>query len=93
MSDLAALVVLREGTDPARARDWFAGQGLEVGPLMGISFSIAGPPERVRALFADYDDHATKGGELALDRLPPEVRGGVRAVALDKPPEFGPGNP
>ena len=93
MSDLAALVVLREGSDPSTARDWFAGQGFEVGPLMGISFSIAGPPERVRELFADYDDHAATGGELSLDRVPAEVRSGVRAVALDAPPAFGPGNP
>jgi hypothetical protein len=93
VSDLSALVVLHEGADASAAREWFAARGLDVGPLVGISFSIAGPPQRVRELFPDYDDHTGGGGELALDRVAPEVRPAVRAVALSAPPEYGPGNP
>lgn len=92
MNDASALVVLHEGAAPDRPRSWFAEQGLEVGPFVGISFAVAGPHDRMRALFPDYDDKRG-GGELDLGAVDPDVRAAVRAVAIESPPDFGPGNP
>jgi hypothetical protein len=90
---VAALVVLHEGADGDRVRRWFAEQGFAVGPLVGISFSIEAPRPLMERHFADYHGAAEGGGELQLDALPEEPRAAVRAVAVEAPPEFGPGNP
>jgi hypothetical protein len=72
----------RHAPDPdvaERARRYFAERGFEVGPLVGISFSITGPPGLME--------------ELDLEALPADVREAVHEVATEPPPDFGPGNP
>jgi hypothetical protein len=71
-----------------RVAAWFRGQGFEVGPVVGTSFSVTGPPSLFERVFG-----ARKGLEYALDRLPDDVAPAVEAVALSPPPDFGPGNP
>ncbi len=63
-----------------RARDFFAERGFEVGPLVGIAFSIAAPREQMRRQFADFEPQPGQERELSLDGLPSEVRKAVRAV-------------
>lgn len=88
----AAQVVLRDAEAAERAQKHFAEQGFEVGPFVGISFSIAAPPDRFRETFGGAEP-PKGGGELPLDTLPDELRESVQAVATDEPPAFGPGNP
>jgi hypothetical protein len=75
------------------ARRFFAGQGFELGPLIGISFSITAPAEQMERQFEGFERLAGGGGELPLGGLPPEVRQSVRAVTVEAPPDFGPWNP
>ncbi|HXS32696.1 MAG TPA: hypothetical protein VN758_02840 [Solirubrobacterales bacterium] len=88
----SALVLMRSPSDE-RARRFFTEQGFEVGPMVGISFSIAAPLQEMERLFEGSERSAERGGELPLDRLPPEIRKTVLAVATEAPPDFGPGNP
>jgi hypothetical protein len=88
----AAQVILSDTGAAELARRHFADRGFEVGPFVGISFSIAANPERFREAFGGAEPDP-KGGELPLESLPDELRGAVLAVATDEPPAFGPGNP
>ena len=92
-ANAAALVVLNEGVDGEPLRRWFAEQGFEVGPQVGISFSIEAPRPHLTEHFQDFDDAEGTGAELSLDTLPQELRPAVRAVVSEPPPEFGPTNP
>lgn len=89
--NIGAAVPARE--EAARARRFFSESGFQVGPLVGVSFSIEGPRELMEAWFQDFADREGTDAELSLDRLPPEVAGGVRAVATQAPPDFGPTSP
>jgi hypothetical protein len=88
----AAQVILSDTDAADRARRHFADCGFEVGPFVGISFSIAGTPGRFRETFGGAEPDP-KGGELPIDSLPDDLRQAVQAVATDEPPAFGPGNP
>lgn len=90
---VSALVVVRDPEEGERVSRFFAEQDFEVGPLVGISFSIAAPRQRMDRWFEDFEQLEGSGRELSLDALPPEIRGTVRAVATEAPPDFGPGNP
>lgn len=85
---------------------YFSGAGFEVGDVVGISFSVSGPPELFAHVFGQRVDlragragriesAATESGSLEFDlgSLPPEVAEHVRAVTFTPPPDFGPGNP
>jgi hypothetical protein len=76
-----------------RLRSHFVRQGFEVGPLVGISFSIAGPRELMSGVFPGYAQSEGTDAELPLDALPEDLRSAVQAVATEAPPEFGPWNP
>ena len=69
-----------------RVRSHLAGRGFDLGPLVGISFSITGTRELIRQVFGDVPD----AGALPLDRLPEDVRRLMLAVEAEAPPDFGP---
>jgi hypothetical protein len=89
----AALVVLHEGVDGEPVRRWFAEQGFEVGPQVGISFSIEAPRPHLTERFQDFEQAEGSGAELGLETLPEDLRPAVRAVVSESPPDFGPTNP
>jgi hypothetical protein len=73
----------------------FRAAGFQTGPLVGISFSIAGPVERFEEFF---QVRAVRQGpqpfptdELPLSSLDPALREHIDAVLFTKPPAFGPG--
>jgi hypothetical protein len=74
----------------AAAREEFMRAGFTVGPLVGVSFSIAGP----RDLFERYFDvRISRPGErdsLPVDRLPAKLREAVKSILFTRPPDFGP---
>jgi hypothetical protein len=76
-----------------RVRRYFVRQQFQLGELVGTSFSISSPPERMEGLFRGFRRIEQRGGELPLDAIPAEVRGAIAAVVVDEPPAFGPGNP
>jgi hypothetical protein len=76
-----------------RARATFADLGLTPGPVVGISFALHGPRERLRELLPDLDAKEGTGQELDLFRLPAAAREAIQAVVSEAPPEFGPWNP
>jgi len=76
--------------DAAGARavqDYFAGLGFEVGPFVGVSFSIDGDQALFEAIFG------SEAGELDLTRLPASIRERLRGVMSTEPPTFGPERP
>jgi hypothetical protein len=92
---ITAATVREHQPDPQaaeRARRAFADAGFEVGPLVGISFSIAGPRRLLESRFPGFDELEGTGAELPLDRLPADTADAVAAVVSEKPPDFGPGN-
>lgn len=93
---IVAATIGREAPDPEvaeRARHFFAEQDFEVGPLVGVSFSIVAPRQRMVHLFEGFGRLEGSGQELPLDALPPGIRGMLHAVTTEAPPDFGPGNP
>jgi hypothetical protein len=82
----------------------FAAAGFQVGPLVGISFSITAPattfekffhtrlPRDERGRIAPGERDAG-GYELPLQSLPPGLADTVEAVAFSPPVDFGPTNP
>lgn len=71
------------------ARELFREAGFELGPYVGISFSISGS----RSLFEEYFGtrlDELRGYELPLDSLPKEVAALMEAVTFTPPPAFGP---
>jgi len=84
------------------ARAQFQAAGFEVGPLVGNSFSIAGPKRRFETLFgARFQRSRTRGVEsvttrgarsyeLPIDRLPKPLTEVIAVVTLTPPPAFGP---
>ncbi len=81
----------------------FREAGFEAGPLVGNSFSIAGPA----SAFEKYFDlrlaiesasavqsvriEGQSGPELPLAALPAPISGKVQTVLFTRPPDFGPG--
>lgn len=64
--------------------------GFEVGPIVGLTFSITAR----RSLFDQFFGTELTGrvpGNIPLDRLPVNVRRAVVAIVVPPPPEFGPG--
>jgi hypothetical protein len=92
-ANAAALVVLNEGADGEPVRSWFAQQGFEVGPQVGISFSIEAARPHLTEHFQDFAEAEGSGAELSLDTLPEDLRPAVKAVVSEPPPDFGPTNP
>lgn len=90
----AQVVLERQAPDAVeRVRRYFVRQRFQLGELVGTSFSISSPPERMEGLFPGFGLIEQRGGELPLDAIPADVRGVIAAVVVDEPPAFGPGNP
>jgi hypothetical protein len=71
------------------AQKLFREAGFELGPYVGISFSIAGSRSLFESFFRTRLDKL-KGHELPLDALPKEVAAVIEAVTFTPPPDFGP---
>jgi hypothetical protein len=76
-----------------RVRRFFAERGFDVGPLVGISFSISAPRALMERTFAGFQELEGTGRELPHDPLPSDVRAAIQAVTTEPAPDFGPGNP
>lgn len=85
-----------------RVRQALAEAGFEVGPAVGISFSISAEASRFERYFATPLRHHAGSTrwfagddderlELPREALPAEIREAVRTVAFTPPPDFGPG--
>jgi hypothetical protein len=72
----------------------FAGSGFEVGPLVGVSFSITAPAERFEEFFQLHAERqaprASLPDELPVSALPPALQEHVDSVLFTRPPDFGP---
>lgn len=80
----------------------FAAAGFEVGPVVGISFSITAPVETFEKVFDTHLRLEERGGikaigpdksvslELPLQALPKAITDNVEAVTFTPPPDFGP---
>jgi hypothetical protein len=95
-SMLAAQVVLNTlGLQQApRAMDQFRAAGFEIGPFVGVSFSIAGPVERFEDCFQVRAEQPGPqpfpATELPLSSLNPTLRQHIASVLFTRPPDFGP---
>lgn len=78
-------------------REYFARAGFQVGPVVGISFSIAGSVTQFEQSFGVRADSTGErpfaADELPLTALDPALDAHVQAVLFSRPPDFGPGNP
>ena len=84
----------------ALARRAFEADGFDVGPMVGVSFSIAAAAstfERVFKTPIEVDAGrvgVTRGQgsslELPLDALPESLRSVIEAVTFERPVDFGP---
>lgn len=72
---------------------FLAEAGFRVSSAVGVAFSIVGSPSLVQQTFPGFDPAARGEQELSLDALPPRVAAALRAVVIEAPPDFGPGNP
>jgi hypothetical protein len=73
----------------ALARKTFEADSFDVGPLVGISFSIAAPVSTFERVFKTSIAGSTL--ELPLDALPEPLRRVIEAVTFQRPLDFGPG--
>jgi hypothetical protein len=73
----------------ALARKTFETDGFDVGPLVGVSFSIAAPVSTFERVFKTSIGGSTL--ELPLDALPEPLRRVIEAVTFQRPVDFGPG--
>jgi len=71
------------------ARKHFREAGFKLGPYVGISFSISGPPDQFESYFKTRLDQL-KSYELPLAAVPKEVAAVLEAVTFTPPPDFGP---
>ena len=83
----------------------FQRAGFTTGPMIGMSFSIAGSVEIFERMFRVRLRDRKQGGleavaesgsvtvDLPLDNLPASINEIVTAVTFPLPPEFGPGAP
>ncbi len=83
----------RHAPEPAEAeavRRFFAEQGFETGPLVGIAFDISADRDLMERWFPGVDRLVGSGEELPLGELPQEVRNRIAAVTTESPPELHP---
>lgn len=76
-----AVVLVRQSLERA---------GFEVGPIVGLGFSITAR----RSVFDQFFGTKLAGsvpGNIPLDRVPVNVRRAVAAIVFPPPPDFGPG--
>jgi hypothetical protein len=73
----------------ALARQTFDADGFDVGPLVGVSFSIAATVSTFERVFKTAIAGSTL--ELPLDALPEPLRRVIEAVTFQRPVDFGPG--
>ena len=71
------------------AQKLFRAAGFELGPYVGISFSISGSRSLFEKFFRTSLDKL-HGYELPLSVLPKEVAAVIEAVTFTPPPDFGP---
>lgn len=86
----------------ARATGAFANAGFDVGPMVGISFSITAPVSTFEEVFRTRLRREERGGveaikedgsgsyELPLDSLAESITDLAVAVTFTPPPDFGP---
>ena len=97
-SQLAAQVVFNSsGLDGALwVMEQFKAAGFQVGPLVGISFSIAAPVQRFEEVFKVKAQRKGQlpfaATELPVSSLNPDLRRYIEAVLFTQPPDFGPGS-
>lgn len=89
-------------SDVSLATTRFRSMGFDVGPIVGVSFSITGTVRtferalgtRIRRRKDDDHEFVVKnkpiGRELSGDRLPERIRTFVQAIVFPPPPDFGP---
>jgi hypothetical protein len=88
--NIASLAPSRPELDAAVAA--LGRAGLEIGPVVGSSFSITAPQSTFDRVFGTtLADGLPK--ELPLGRLPAGVRKTIEAITFSEPPDFGPSNP
>lgn len=91
----------RQGNPIARAKSYFTSAGFEVHAPLHTSFSIAGRRSLFETFFGDrlVVDEEVLGGsvtteaggsELALDRLPEEIRALVEKISFPPSPQLPP---
>jgi hypothetical protein len=78
---------LAPADEVVRLQAAFRARGFEVGPLVGVSFSVSGPPGRIRELLGRPP---RPGLEVSGDLLPGDLRPWVHALVVPAPPDFGP---
>ena len=83
----AALAILPQNQPDHEPRQFFERAGFQVGPTVGISFSIEGPEQLMKKTFPGFDG---RPGELSLHKVPPKVRQRLESVVVERPPDFGP---
>ena len=71
------------------ARKLFRESGFQLGPYVGISFSILGPPSLFETFFGTRLEKL-QDYELPLNALPREMAALIEAVTFTPPPDFGP---
>lgn len=78
-----------------RVRNWFAGKGFAVDPVVGISFSISGPGRLFSRTLGIADAGSSREYTQAdlAGRLDHDLIRYVAAVVIGSAPDFGPGNP
>ncbi len=69
----------------AELRKFFVERGTEVGPMVGTSFAITVPIDRVHAVLGEEVD-----GAFPACVLPSSLAPAVEAIVRDRPMEFGP---
>jgi hypothetical protein len=95
---VSAQVVLSDPEGVDSASRFFSEAGFETDPVVGISFSIAGPRSLFERVFGDRLEPTDRGGwvagggprelKLSLARLPDDVASAVEAVTFSSPPAF-----
>ena len=91
--------------DVNRSLKLFESSGFNVGPMVGISFSIGAPVDTFERVFHVRLREGRRGGveavvadgtvtlDLPIDALPAAEAEVIAAVTFPTPPEFGPGAP
>jgi hypothetical protein len=78
-----------------RVKERLAAAGFQVGPLVGNSFSIAGPVKLFEGVFkmpaGGQSQQPFPVKELPLTGLEPDVREPIQTVLFTQAPDFGPG--
>lgn len=72
---------------------YFARRGFEVGPFVGVSFSITAPARIFRRTFGKGPTGRRGDLEFDMEPVPARLRRHLRAVSFSEPPDFGPGAP